>query len=219
MWAVELVPLSIRGPANALSTAASWLASFLVVFTAPIMFTNITWLTYAVYACLNFTWVPVIYFFYPETGRRTLEEIDILFKTASENGRPWRSVAPIAKVKHRWFDRNGDPTDSYGGGTGAARDPEKVLSSSDDSKSDSPRGCVGGKSSRTPSSQVGLQSMTSRSSMASRPRPSSLERIGRGGQVDRLDAHGNAGYDDVASAPTISRSPSRASRSRRRYYV
>jgi len=50
LWAVELIPLSIRGPANALATAANWLANFIVVLTCPIMFTNITWKTYVTYA-------------------------------------------------------------------------------------------------------------------------------------------------------------------------
>jgi hypothetical protein len=42
LWAVELIPLNIRGPANALSTAASWLSNFCVVITCPIMFTNVS---------------------------------------------------------------------------------------------------------------------------------------------------------------------------------
>lgn len=50
LWAVELIPLSIRGPANALATAVNWLANFIVVLTCPVMFTNITWKTYVTYA-------------------------------------------------------------------------------------------------------------------------------------------------------------------------
>ncbi len=61
MWAVELVPLSIRGPANAMSTAANWLSNFIVVLCAPIMFSNITWKTYVVFAVTNFCFVPIIY--------------------------------------------------------------------------------------------------------------------------------------------------------------
>jgi hypothetical protein len=52
LWAVELVPLSIRGPANALSTAANWLSNFIVVLVTPVMFVNIQYKTYIVFAVL-----------------------------------------------------------------------------------------------------------------------------------------------------------------------
>jgi MFS family permease len=49
LWAVELVPLSVRGPANALASATNWLANWMVVFFNPLMLTNITWRTYIVF--------------------------------------------------------------------------------------------------------------------------------------------------------------------------
>jgi len=50
LWAVELTPLSIRGPANALATAANWLANFVIVLATPVMFVTITYRTYIVFA-------------------------------------------------------------------------------------------------------------------------------------------------------------------------
>ena len=50
LWAVELIPLSARGPANALATTANWLANFIVVFTVPYMLYGIYWRTYIVFA-------------------------------------------------------------------------------------------------------------------------------------------------------------------------
>ena len=32
-----------------------------------------------IFAVLNFTWAPLLYFFYPETARKSMEEIDNLF--------------------------------------------------------------------------------------------------------------------------------------------
>jgi hypothetical protein len=61
MWAVELVPLSIRGPSNAISTACNWLSNFVVVLVTPIMFINITWKIYVTFAVLNFCFVPIIW--------------------------------------------------------------------------------------------------------------------------------------------------------------
>lgn len=43
------------------------------------MITNIQWGTYLFFAIVNFCFLPLIYFTYPETARRSLEEIDIIF--------------------------------------------------------------------------------------------------------------------------------------------
>ena len=45
----------------------------------PVMITNIGWGTYLFFAIVNACFLPVIYFTYPETARRSLEEIDIIF--------------------------------------------------------------------------------------------------------------------------------------------
>lgn len=43
------------------------------------MITNIHWGTYLFFALVNACFLPLIYFTYPETARRSLEEIDIIF--------------------------------------------------------------------------------------------------------------------------------------------
>ena len=43
------------------------------------MVANIGWGTYLFFAAINACFLPVIWFFYPETRRRSLEEIDIIF--------------------------------------------------------------------------------------------------------------------------------------------
>ena len=113
LWAVELVPLSIRGPANAAATAANWLANFVVVMATPAMFLNITYKTYVVFTVTNFCIVPTIYFFYPETGYRSLEEVDLLFSEASKSKVPWLTVVSEARKEPMWFDENGEYTSSY----------------------------------------------------------------------------------------------------------
>ena len=133
MWSVELIPLSIRGPANALATAANWLSNFIIVIATPAMFQNLTYRTYIFFAVCNFCIVPTIYFFYPETGGRSLEEVDIVFKAAHDKGNPWFSVVRAAKEEPKWFDKNGDPTDSYGGSEGSEKDDEEKRSSTSES--------------------------------------------------------------------------------------
>lgn len=64
----------------------------------------------------NAAFVPLIYFFYPETGSRSLEEVDLLFEQAEKAGKPWLSVVSIGHKEPRWFDENGERTESYSGG-------------------------------------------------------------------------------------------------------
>lgn len=45
----------------------------------PIMISNIGWGTYLFFAVVNVCFLPIIYLWYPETARRSLEEIDLIF--------------------------------------------------------------------------------------------------------------------------------------------
>ncbi|KAK3989948.1 hypothetical protein QBC44DRAFT_76824 [Cladorrhinum sp. PSN332] len=79
LYPAEVNPVRTRGKANAVSTCSNWLFNFLIVMVTPIMITNIGWGTYLFFAVANACFIPVIYFLYPETARRSLEEIDIIF--------------------------------------------------------------------------------------------------------------------------------------------
>lgn len=79
LYPAEINPLRIRAKANAVSTCTNWLFNFVIVMVTPIMLARISWGTYLFFAAVNACFLPVIYFFYPETARRSLEEIDIIF--------------------------------------------------------------------------------------------------------------------------------------------
>lgn len=79
LYPAEVNPIKTRAKANAVSTCTNWLFNFLIVMVTPIMITNIGWGTYLFFAAINACFIPVIYFFYPETAGRSLEEIDIIF--------------------------------------------------------------------------------------------------------------------------------------------
>ncbi|PYI04463.1 hexose carrier protein [Aspergillus sclerotiicarbonarius CBS 121057] len=79
LYPAEISPIKTRAKANAISTCTNWLFNFLIVMVTPIMITNISWGTYLFFACINACFLPVIYFFYPETAGRSLEEIDFIF--------------------------------------------------------------------------------------------------------------------------------------------
>lgn len=79
LYPAEVNPIKTRGKANAISTCTNWLFNFVVVMVTPIMIDNIGWATYLVFAIINACFLPIIFFFYPETQGRSLEEIDIIF--------------------------------------------------------------------------------------------------------------------------------------------
>ncbi|PMD66660.1 uncharacterized protein K444DRAFT_639735 [Hyaloscypha bicolor E] len=68
LYPAEINPLRTRAKANAVSTCSNWLFNFLIVMVTPLFF-----------AIVNACFLPIIYFFYPETKKRSLEEIDLIF--------------------------------------------------------------------------------------------------------------------------------------------
>ncbi|KAF3917547.1 hypothetical protein AA313_de0201666 [Arthrobotrys entomopaga] len=79
LYPAEINPLRTRAKANAVSTCTNWAFNFLIVLVTPIMVDRIGWGTYLFFACVNACFLPIIYFWYPETRKRSLEEIDIIF--------------------------------------------------------------------------------------------------------------------------------------------
>jgi sugar porter (SP) family MFS transporter len=79
LYPAEINPIRTRAKANAVSTCTNWLFNFTVVMITPVMIANIGWATYLVFAIINACFFPIIYLFYPETKKRSLEEIDIIF--------------------------------------------------------------------------------------------------------------------------------------------
>ncbi|WVQ84605.1 hypothetical protein IAT38_006760 [Cryptococcus sp. DSM 104549] len=83
LYPAELPPLRIRVQANALSTASNWASNFMVVMATGPMFANIGWGTYCFFAAMNLVIIfPVTYFFFVETKRYSLEDLDLIFAKA-----------------------------------------------------------------------------------------------------------------------------------------
>ncbi|PGH10497.1 hypothetical protein AJ79_05425 [Helicocarpus griseus UAMH5409] len=79
LYPAELSPIRTRTKANAISTCNNWLFNFTVVMITPVMVARIGWGTYLFFAAWNGIFIPIIWFFYPETAGRSLEEIDVIF--------------------------------------------------------------------------------------------------------------------------------------------
>ncbi|KAB8290207.1 hypothetical protein EYC80_011076 [Monilinia laxa] len=104
LYPAEIVPLKIRAPANGLSTSANWIFNFMVVMITPVAFNSIGYKTYIIFAVINAAIMPIIYFFYPETAYRGLEEIDTIFiKTKS-----WFGAVSVAKNQPLRYGKNGE---------------------------------------------------------------------------------------------------------------
>ncbi|KAI4942642.1 hypothetical protein J4E91_009811 [Alternaria rosae] len=132
LYQVEIVPLRIRGPANGLSTSANWLLNFVVVFITPIAFQRISYRTWIIFAVTNFAIIPLVYFFYPETAFRSLEEVDVIFQLAHDApGNPWLTAVGFSQSEPLWFGKK-DPEKrlnfNYGNSSWHKRLVESVLS-------------------------------------------------------------------------------------------
>jgi sugar porter (SP) family MFS transporter len=79
LYPAEINPLKTRAKANACSTVSNWLWNFFIVMITPVLINKIKWGTYLLFAVLNAIFFPIIYFLYPETAGRSLEEIDLIF--------------------------------------------------------------------------------------------------------------------------------------------
>ncbi|KAF4507548.1 hypothetical protein G6O67_004037 [Ophiocordyceps sinensis] len=107
LYPAEITPLRTRAPANALATSSNWIFNFLVVMITPVAFQNIGHQTYTVFAVINAFMVPSVYFFFPETAYRSLEEMDTIFQKVSG----WKGAFTIvhqAAIEPRRYGKNGE---------------------------------------------------------------------------------------------------------------
>ncbi|KAL9133312.1 MAG: hypothetical protein Q9175_005506 [Cornicularia normoerica] len=109
LYPAEIVPLRIRAPANALSTSANWAFNFMVVMITPVAFASIQYKTYVVFAVINAFIFPVVYFFYPETAYRSLEEMDSIFRKC----RSYFTLVQIARDEPRRYGKKGELLINY----------------------------------------------------------------------------------------------------------
>ena len=76
----------------------------MVVMITPVSFSSIGYKTYIIFAVINAFIFPVVYFFYPETAYRSLEEIDTIFRKT----KGWFSVVSTAKHEPLRYGKNGE---------------------------------------------------------------------------------------------------------------
>ncbi|ORY69994.1 general substrate transporter [Pseudomassariella vexata] len=82
----ELATTRTRSKMQAIASGWNWMAVFAVVKITPISFENIQWRTFIIFAVLNAAFIPMVYFFYPETKGLELEDIPLLFHKGGVTG-------------------------------------------------------------------------------------------------------------------------------------
>ncbi|KAK7749163.1 high affinity glucose transporter [Diatrype stigma] len=75
----ELYPLRVRGKAVALATSANWAFNFALAYFVPPAFHNITWKTYVLFAVFCFAMFVHVFFMFPETANKPLEDVLEIF--------------------------------------------------------------------------------------------------------------------------------------------
>jgi hypothetical protein len=78
----------------------------------PIAFNNIGYQTYIIFAVINAFMVPSVYFFYPETAYRSLEEMDAIFHKC-HGLRGYVDVVRVAEELPRRYGKNGELLIAY----------------------------------------------------------------------------------------------------------
>ncbi|KAF4555617.1 Sugar (and other) transporter-like protein 35 [Elsinoe fawcettii] len=98
IYASEVFPLKWRAKGVGLAAAVNWAFNFALAFFVAPAFTNIQWRTYIIFGVFCFAMTIHIFFTYPETAGKTLEEIDAIFDA---NIPPWKS----GQVKRNALER------------------------------------------------------------------------------------------------------------------
>ncbi|KAF2463556.1 general substrate transporter [Lindgomyces ingoldianus] len=80
LYPTEINSLPMRTKGAAVATATNWITNFIVVEVTPRGLQNLGWRFYIVWTVLNAAFMPIIYFFYPETADRTLEDVDAYYR-------------------------------------------------------------------------------------------------------------------------------------------
>ncbi|KZM19095.1 substrate-specific transmembrane transporter [Ascochyta rabiei] len=79
LYPTEINSMAMRTKGAALGTATNWIFNFMVVEITPPGIRSLQWRFYIIWCVFNFTFIPIVYFLYPETAGRTLEDLDRYF--------------------------------------------------------------------------------------------------------------------------------------------
>jgi hypothetical protein len=84
LYTTEIAPLHIRTTVISLSMSISWMFSIVITSITPIAFNSLGQRFFFIFAGLNVAMMPAIYYLFPETSGRSLEEMDEIFALSED---------------------------------------------------------------------------------------------------------------------------------------
>ena len=100
VWLIptEIFPTTARAQGTAISVIVWGIANFAITFLTPVLFNNLDYFIFIVFAATNAVAGLWTYFYLPETGGRSFGENQEFFKEAAEQG-TWR-VSKVGKGEY-----------------------------------------------------------------------------------------------------------------------
>lgn len=102
VYVPEILPLAARTRGTAIGVSSNWLWNFVVVMISPVIVGRLKWKAYFIFFAANLVFVPLMYFFFPETSHMRLEDMDHFFSSGENPVVVARRYA--AKVKSGEYD-------------------------------------------------------------------------------------------------------------------
>lgn len=102
VYVPEILPLEARTRGTAVGVSSNWLWNFFVVMIAPVIVSRLKWKAYFIFMATNLVFVPMVYFFFPETSKMRLEDMDYFFSSGENPVAVARKFA--AKIKSGQYD-------------------------------------------------------------------------------------------------------------------
>lgn len=128
----EIYPSSARAQGSAISVVVWGLANFAVTLLTPILFNNLDYWLFLIFAGTNAFAYVTTYLFCPESGNRTFEENQEFFTKAADEG-TW-NVLKVDGGSYRNLpekqDEEGEQSDSKKKNNGKSSEREPLLSRS-----------------------------------------------------------------------------------------
>lgn len=75
----EVFSLNMRGKGTSMTSATNWFINFWFALYLPTAMAKISWELYMIFMALCYLMAIVVFFFYPESAGKSLEEMDFLF--------------------------------------------------------------------------------------------------------------------------------------------
>jgi MFS family permease len=96
LFTLEIFPMRVRGKAVSVTTSANWAFNFALAYFVPPALRNIKWRTYMLFAAMCSAAFVHVFFCFPETKGRTLEEMEEIFNSGHAFT-AWRVPKDIGK--------------------------------------------------------------------------------------------------------------------------